>query len=87
MPDLSRLGLVAACFGFLAVGCGGSAPPLKEPATTSTSASPAQDDGLDAGGKIVEQLPVITAESMEAGKKWGSNLAKKTLRDLGQPTE
>ncbi|MEO7110745.1 MAG: DUF2059 domain-containing protein [Polyangiaceae bacterium] len=169
MPDLSPLGLVAAFLGFLTVGCGGSAPPLKEPATTSTSASPAQDDGLDAmtdeqlvrklleatgaaalgkqvgdsmidtfrkmpnlppgfldrfkqnlhvdeltelivpiylkhydhqtliaairfyrsdaGRKIVEQLPVITAESMEAGKKWGANLAKKTLRDLGQPTD
>lgn len=169
MPDLTRLGLAAACFGFLAVGCGGSAPPLKEPATTSTSASAAPDDGLDAltdeqlvrkllevtgaaalgkqvgdsmidtfqkmpnlppgfldrfkqnmhveeltelivpiyvkhydhqtlvaairfyrsdaGHKLVEQLPIVTAESMEAGKKWGANLAKKTLRDLGQPTD
>lgn len=159
---------VGACLGFSVVGCGGSAPPLKEPATTSTSSS-TPDDGLeamtdeqlvrkllevtgaaqlgkqvgdsmidtfrkmpnlppgfldrfqknmhtdelielivpiylkhydhptlvavirfyqtDAGKKMIAELPAVTAESMEAGKKWGAKLAKKTLADLGQPTD
>ncbi len=41
----------------------------------------------DAGKKIVAELPAVTAESMEIGKKWGAKLAKKTLADLGQPTD
>jgi hypothetical protein len=41
----------------------------------------------DAGKKMIAELPAVTAESMEAGKKWGAKLAKKTLADLGQPTD
>lgn len=34
------------------------------------------------GQRIVKTLPAVTAESMEAGKAWGSELARKTLKDL-----
>ncbi|MEO8877878.1 MAG: DUF2059 domain-containing protein [Polyangiaceae bacterium] len=37
----------------------------------------------DAGQTIVKSLPLVTAESMEVGKAWGTKLAKKTLNDLG----
>jgi len=32
--------------------------------------------------RIVKTLPAVTAESMEAGKAWGAELARKTLKDL-----
>ena len=35
------------------------------------------------GKRIVAALPIVTQESMEAGKAWGTELAKKTLADLG----
>jgi hypothetical protein len=35
------------------------------------------------GRRIVAVLPVITQESMDKGREWGSELAKKTLKDLG----
>jgi hypothetical protein len=35
------------------------------------------------GQKMVKALPAVTHESMEAGKAWGADLARKTLRDLG----
>jgi len=35
------------------------------------------------GHKMVAALPAVTAESMEVGRKWGGDLAKKTLDDLG----
>ena len=35
------------------------------------------------GQTMVKGLPAVTAESMETGKAWGADLAKKTLRDLG----
>jgi hypothetical protein len=35
------------------------------------------------GRKFVKALPAATAESMDVGKKWGGDLAKKTLQDLG----
>ena len=38
------------------------------------------------GRVIVKALPVVTAESGEAGKQWGMALATKTLKDLGVPT-
>ncbi len=41
----------------------------------------------DAGRTLVKALPAVTAESMEAGKAWGANLAKKTLRQLGMPAD
>jgi hypothetical protein len=34
------------------------------------------------GQRIVKTLPAVTAESMEAGKVWGAELARKTLKDL-----
>jgi hypothetical protein len=34
------------------------------------------------GQRIVKTLPAVTAESMEAGKTWGAQLARKTLQDL-----
>ena len=34
------------------------------------------------GQRIVKTLPAVTAESMEAGKAWGAELARKTLKDL-----
>jgi hypothetical protein len=34
------------------------------------------------GQRIVSTLPAVTAESMEAGKTWGAELARKTLEDL-----
>jgi len=34
------------------------------------------------GRKMVHELPAAMAEAMEAGKKWGADLAKKTLNDL-----
>ena len=34
------------------------------------------------GQNIVKTLPAVTAESMEAGKVWGGELARKTLQDL-----
>lgn len=34
------------------------------------------------GQRLVKTLPAVTAESMEAGKTWGSELARKTLQDL-----
>jgi hypothetical protein len=35
------------------------------------------------GKRIVAALPIVTQESMEAGKVWGTDLAKKTLAELG----
>jgi hypothetical protein len=35
------------------------------------------------GRNVVKATPLVTAESMEAGKAWGTELAKKTLKDLG----
>jgi hypothetical protein len=35
------------------------------------------------GHRLVAALPVLTAEAMEAGKAWGGELAKKTLKELG----
>jgi hypothetical protein len=37
----------------------------------------------DSGQTLVKALPVVTAESMEAGKTWGAEVAKKTLAELG----
>jgi uncharacterized protein len=37
----------------------------------------------DPGQKMVKALPAVTKESMEAGKAWGSDLARKTLTDVG----
>jgi uncharacterized protein len=34
------------------------------------------------GQRIVKTLPTVTAESMEAGKTWGVDLARKTLQDV-----
>lgn len=34
------------------------------------------------GRRMVKTLPAVTAESMEAGKTWGTELARKTLQDL-----
>jgi hypothetical protein len=34
------------------------------------------------GQTMVKGLPAVTAESMEAGKAWGADLARKTLKDL-----
>lgn len=34
------------------------------------------------GQRLVTTLPAVTAESMEAGKTWGAQLARKTLNDL-----
>lgn len=34
------------------------------------------------GQRLVKTLPAVTAESMEAGKTWGTELARKTLQDL-----
>jgi hypothetical protein len=34
------------------------------------------------GQRMVSALPEVTAESMAAGKAWGADLAKKTLKDL-----
>jgi hypothetical protein len=34
------------------------------------------------GQKIVKELPALTTDAMEAGKKWGADLAKKTLSEL-----
>jgi hypothetical protein len=168
MPQARRSYFIAPIFVLPLIACGGSQPSLKEPASTSTSASTTNDgldamtdeqlvrklldvtgaaqlgkqvgDGMidafkkmpnlppgfldkfkqnmrtdelvelivpvylkhydhatlvaairfyntDAGKKIVAELPAVTAESMEVGKKWGAQLAKKTLADLGQPTD
>jgi hypothetical protein len=38
--------------------------------------------GSAPGQRIVKTLPAVTAESMEAGKAWGAELARKTLQDL-----
>lgn len=38
------------------------------------------------GRRIVKTLPSVTAESMEAGKAWGAELARKTLNDLSSGT-
>jgi len=35
------------------------------------------------GRTLVAGLPIVTAESTEAGKNWGGELAKRTLKDLG----
>ena len=35
------------------------------------------------GREITRTLPLLTAESMEAGKAWGTEVAKKTFEDLG----
>lgn len=35
------------------------------------------------GQTMVKALPAVTHESMEAGKAWGAELARKTLKDLG----
>jgi hypothetical protein len=35
------------------------------------------------GQTMVKALPMVTKESMEAGKAWGAELARKTLKDLG----
>ena len=35
------------------------------------------------GQMMVKALPAVTHESMETGKAWGADLARKTLRDLG----
>jgi hypothetical protein len=37
------------------------------------------------GHALVEKLPIVTSESMEAGKMWGQELARKTLREMGIP--
>jgi hypothetical protein len=37
----------------------------------------------DSGQTLVKALPVVTAESMEAGKTWGAEVAKRTLAELG----
>jgi hypothetical protein len=37
----------------------------------------------DRGRALIKELPAVTAESMEVGRTWGSELAKKTLSDLG----
>jgi len=38
--------------------------------------------GSPPGQRIVKTLPTVTAESMEAGKAWGAELARKTLKEL-----
>ncbi len=38
--------------------------------------------GSAPGQRLVKTLPAVTAESMEAGKAWGAELARKTLKDL-----
>jgi hypothetical protein len=38
--------------------------------------------GSAPGQRLVKALPAVTAESMEAGKTWGAELARKTLKDL-----
>ncbi len=35
------------------------------------------------GRNLLGQMPTVTAETMEAGKAWGAELAKKTMRDIG----
>jgi hypothetical protein len=35
------------------------------------------------GKRIVAALPVVTQETMEAGKEWGRDLAQKTMQELG----
>lgn len=37
----------------------------------------------DHGRALISGLPAVTAESMELGRTWGSELAHKTLRELG----
>ena len=37
----------------------------------------------DHGQALIKQLPVVTAESMELGRAWGTAIAGRTLRDLG----
>jgi uncharacterized protein len=37
----------------------------------------------DPGKTLVQALPAVTAESMEVGKTWGAEVAKKTLAELG----
>lgn len=39
----------------------------------------------EAGRKLLAAMPTATAETMEAGKAWGVELAKKTMKDLGAP--
>lgn len=38
-----------------------------------------------AGRNLLGQMPTVTAETMAAGKAWGEELAKKTLKDLESP--
>lgn len=38
--------------------------------------------GSAPGQRLVKTLPAVTAESMEAGKAWGAELARRTLKDV-----
>jgi uncharacterized protein len=37
----------------------------------------------DHGQALIKQLPVVTAESMDLARAWGTAIAGRTLRDLG----
>lgn len=41
--------------------------------------------GTEAGRKLLLAQPAVTTETMEAGKLWGTELAKKTMKEIGGP--